>query len=284
MKDQFIETRNRYRESMPNVQFPVTYTEWMELPEDQKVPAIFVSFFDLILSTVGRMNNINISEEDMISAITYVLLKQGIKNITGHPEKYTGGYIRTIVKRAVMEYERIQSDSIHNKHNTSNIQVDDLGTEYDLFEQLIADDYEDNPMKQKALDLMSDIIYNRPELTTDLKVVERVLLKHRAIPVAYKYKLATILTELRELLEEPASYITDIRIDCRTFQDVILCENLIESAVVEMLDGSKAIYLGEKLIKRRNSINYVFMGATKDYIVPHNKAIQLRVLEIETIK
>lgn len=281
---QFTETKKRYKASMPEVVFPIAYSDWMQLPKEMKAPALFVSFFDSITYTVHKFQSVAISEEDIISAINYNLVVRIVPTIEGHPIKYTHAYIRKAIDTTIMDYERIQSDKDHRANDVSNIQYDERNDEeVDLFDK-ICDDKTNDVFKQHALNVVQRLITGRADkLDEDIRTVVNATINSKSIPKNVKSKLPAIYKLLREALAEPASYFTDIHLDCKTFEDIINCEDLIESAVILMCDGTKAVYFGEKIIKRKGVIDYVFMGATRDYIVPNKVARGLTVVSVETI-
>ena len=280
---QFTETKKRYKASMPEVVFPIAYSDWMQLPKEMKAPALFVSFFDTITFAVLKFQSVAISEEDIISAINYNLVVRIVPTIEGHPKKYTNAYIRKSINNTILDYERIQSDKDHRDNDVSNIQYNENNQEIDLFEMLYNNDTNDD-FKEHALDNVYRLITGRTDnLDGDIRAVVNAIIKSKKIPKNVKSKLPVIYKLLRKALAEPASYFSDIHLDCKTFEDVINCEDLIDSAVVLMCDGTKAVYLGEKIIKRIGVIDYVFMGATRDYIVPNTVARGLTVVSVEAI-
>ena len=282
MGEQFNKTKKVYMAAMPNVNFPITYTEWMELPDNLKEAALFVNFMPVIINIVSKNNTQFTCEEDMISAITYALTTSAVNNIKGHPEKFTNAYMGTVIDHAIIYYfRRLYFPTRFNSDNISNIQVDENNHEYDIFETLIdSDDFG----KKSALSKVEQIINSHiAELDPDTMSLINGLLKKNKIPAYIRNKAPEIMADLRKLLAEPASYFTDITVDCETFEDVIICEDLIESATVVMSDGKLAVYVGEKRIKRYRSIEYVFMGEDQDYIVPRNIARDLKVVSIETL-
>lgn len=280
---QFTETMKRYKASMPEVVFPIAYSDWMQLPKAMKAPALFVSFFDTITFAVLKFQSVAISEEDIISAINYNLVVRIVPTIEGHPKKYTNAYIRKSINNTILDYERIQSDKDHRDNDVSNIQYNENNQEIDLFEMLCNNDTNDD-FKEHALDNVYRLITGRTDkLDDDIRAVVNAIIKSKKIPKNVKSKLPVIYKLLREALAEPASYFSDIHLDCKTFEDVINCEDLIDSAVVLMCDGTKAVYFGEKIVKRKGVIDYVFMGATRDYIVPNTVARGLTVVSVEAI-
>ena len=64
------------------------------------------------------------------------------------------------------------------------------------------------------------------------------------------------------------------------FSSVVNNDDCVESAVVEMQNGDLAVYYGEKK-ELNNTEYYVFFGATRDYFVPFDTAIDLKVLDVQ---
>lgn len=64
------------------------------------------------------------------------------------------------------------------------------------------------------------------------------------------------------------------------FSQVLSIDDSVQSAVVEMPDGARAVYYGEKTSSRKRKF-VVFFGAEKDYTISISDAEDLIVIDIE---
>lgn len=291
---EFHETKKRYQAAMPDVQFPITYDEWMKLPTDQKATALFLSFFPYIVNTAKQYKTLDISGADMVHELMVTFIIQTVPMIEGNPKLYSVTNIVHVAKYSYLTRNRLQNYTQHSykiKYDSdmelSNYQINESGDEINIFDN-IPDSTDDR--KQKALYLVRTLITeNLDSLSPNTRKVVRCLLSGRPIPKRLGVQLTVIMQELRELLAEPASYISDIRIDCDKFSDVMICEDLIESAIVCMPDGNLAVYNGEKIIRKQHKSKkqtvsrYIFKCGKKSYNIPADEAMDLKVIDVETL-
>ena len=264
-------TKQRYQEATPDVIYPITYAEWKKLPEDYKASALFVTFFDAIAKAVNKRSYVTISGSDVISAIMSTLLTRVVKTIENNPKTYTAAYMSRITQNAIIDCDKCDPEKKMLAMSMSNIGYDTSGVEYDFFDT-IADDYISRTV--------SHVIWeNWDNLSNEAQNYITHVLQDRKIPAADKKQLNKTLSELRTLLEAPASLI-DIHLDCDTFEDVLSTEDLIEEATVIMPDGTEAYYYGDKKYLKNGSVKYIFIGENSNYCLTEKVSRPLKVVNV----
>jgi hypothetical protein len=268
---ELYETKQRYQEATPDVVYPITYAEWKKLPEEYKASALFVTFFDAIAKAVNKRSYVHISGSDVISAIMSTLLTRSIKTIENDPKTYTAAYICRITQNAIIDCDKCDPEKKISAVSVSNLRDDIFGEEYDYFDT-IADD--------SISRTVSHIIWeNWDTLSNEAQNYVTHVLQNRKIPAADKKQLNKTLSELRTLLEAPATLI-DIHLDCDTFEDVLSTEDLIEEATVIMPDGTEAYYYGDKKYLKNGSVKYIFIGENSNYCLTEKVSRPLKVVNV----
>lgn len=87
----FYETRAMFR-SYLNYTQPLSYDQWMELPEDRKAAALFVQFFKEITMAWYRVRSFYTLEEDGVSTVLQYLMKN-TPIIESDPKRFSAKYI-----------------------------------------------------------------------------------------------------------------------------------------------------------------------------------------------
>lgn len=91
MSNQFRETRKIYSEFLQYTK-PLSYVEWVALPEDNKAAALFVQFFDQIELAWYKAKSIFTTEEDGVYTVMQYLMKN-VQIIKENPNRFTPKYI-----------------------------------------------------------------------------------------------------------------------------------------------------------------------------------------------
>lgn len=91
MSNQFRETRKIYSEFLQYTK-PLSYVEWVSLPEDNKAAALFVQFFDQIELAWYKAKSFFTSEEDGVYTVMQYLMKN-VQIIKENPNRFTPKYI-----------------------------------------------------------------------------------------------------------------------------------------------------------------------------------------------
>ena len=285
---EFERTKRIYEAATPDVRYPLTYEEWLELPDELKPSALYVTFYKPIIATVIKMNMWQVSEPDIISKIMLRFMDL-TEYIETNPVAYKSTTICQWVKQAIIEENRDgnRTRSKLKPEMISNIYIED-DVEIDMFDNTPSDT-ENDPLIKKALDETRELLIQLIA-SKDADLLRAIMLiltdkqqngKKKKIPVDFRRKYPSVLAELRKMFAKQASYYYDIHLDCDTFQDVINNEDLINSATVLLKDGTEAVYYGEKDIKGNHSIRYTFLTKQGIHYEYFTKAIELKVIDVE---
>lgn len=273
---EFTKVRNNFMEAT-DCSYPLSYEEWMALPEDKKVAALFVNFFDTITLAWYKAQAEYIEENDGISLLMQYLLKN-IPILKDDPKKYTEKYIYSVSWNSMASLRRVKSAQDRYNLTTSQYATSDNGDEYDLF-NTIADesDISDADEVQKAVKGIMDIYYRADKSTKE--VISHIVNGTKIGKRTQKKEAEIIETLKKELLPFKAAIIPDAP---KVFSEVLTEDDYIASAVVKMRDGESAVYYGEKRISQATGkTEVVFFGSKTDYVLPIDLAATLEVLDIE---
>ena len=283
--NEFFETKKMFQAATPDINYPIPWAEWKELPEKYKASALYVTFFPAIvtISQSAIARSVAVSDSDVITFINLRLMN-AVPIIEASPQKYTIQYIGKIIQNAIIDCDKSQNDKEHRKHNISNNTcktncLDGFET-CDIFETIPDKDF----LVKSAIELTAQIIVDNWDfLSEGAQNYILHILYDKKLTIPTQKKMPYILEELRQLFEKPGAMIYDIHLDCQTFEDVINNESLIEYADVEMPDGLIAKYVGEKQIYQNNNIKYVFEGDTCTYYFMGYKAKYFKVVYVKPI-
>ena len=272
---EFTRVRNNFREAT-DCDYPLSYEEWMALPDDMKVAALFVNFFDTITLAWYKAQAEYIEENDGISVLMQYLLKN-IPTIKGNAKKYNEKYIYTISWNSMASLRRVKAAQDRYNMTIPQYATTDEG-EFDLFTTLQdpADITECDEV-QKAVRSIMDI-YLKADAAT--KEVISHIVNGTKIGKRTQKKESEIIEALKkELLPYKSTIIPDAP---KVFAEVLAEDDYIASAVVKMRDGESAVYYGEKRVSQATGkTEVVFFGAKTDYVLPIDLASTLEVLDIE---
>ena len=136
MSNQFRETRKIYSDYLQYTK-PLSYVEWVSLPEDHKAAALFVQFFDQIELAWYKAKSFFTSEEDGVYTTMQYLMKN-VPIIRDNPKRFTPQYIYKVAYNCLYcichdpVIERIRYET-----TTSNVVPTDNG-EVDLFDTTVS--------------------------------------------------------------------------------------------------------------------------------------------------
>lgn len=94
MNNQFRETRKLYINYLQYTK-PLSYVEWVALPEDHKAAALFVQYFDQIELAWYKAKSFFTSEEDGVYTVMQYLVKN-VDKIKNDPKRFSESYIYKI--------------------------------------------------------------------------------------------------------------------------------------------------------------------------------------------
>lgn len=280
---EFTKTKKLFEEATPDVKYPLSYAEWMQLPEKYKASALYVTFYQQIVTAASKVYNPNISETDTISFINMVLV-QNLDDIKNNPKKYTPAFIYTLARNAAVDVTRVKNkySVFISDTETMNLSFDYYYEEYeDEFYDIIPD--ESDPVIAAALDainLKMLEIENDPHLRAAIRYIVG---KQKKLGKSHQSRYPQTLAKLRAIFKE-YRYLFDIELDCSTFEDVINNDELIDYAIVKLPDGQNGIYDGEKTKLRNGAVFYHFITMNNEDVVLSSKQVNsLRVVDIKPI-
>lgn len=265
---QFKETRNRFMNAT-GCKYPITYGEWLLVPNSLKAAALYCNFYDTITLAWAKAKSDFTSDEDGVSIVMQYLSKN-VEEIMHDGKKFTSRYIYRVAYNCMGCLRRVIREQDRYTYTASQYAVSD-DAEIDLF-SIIPDSDSDMLDKISSRALWSLIDEQDKSVQ---KIVERIINgDRRAISKKNEKKIDAMRNKLRSIYcidDTPMS----------TFEDVLRNEPYIKSAVVEMRDGTSAVYYGESRVAPNGSTKVVFFGPTEDYVVPEEIAKSLRVTDVE---
>ena len=280
---EFVKTKKLFEEATPDIKYPLSYAEWIQLPEKYKASALYVTFYQQIITAAGKTHNPNTSETDIISYINMVLV-QKLDDIKNDPKKYTPAFIYTLARNAAVDVTRLKSNfSIFT--NETEILNNSLDYFYEKYEDDLYNILPDeaDPMIAAALDainLKMLEIENDPHLRAAMRYIVG---KQKKLGKSHQSRYPQTLAKLRAIFKE-YRYLFDIELDCNTFEDVVNNDELIDYAIVKLPNGENGIYDGEKTKLRNGAVFYHFITMNNEDVVLSSKQVNsLRVVDIKPI-
>lgn len=283
---EFKKTKKLYEEATPDVNYPVTYAEWLQLPDEHKPSAFFVSFYEPIMCAVRKYDYLEINEPDMISVITTRIFKE-MEHIKSDPKKYNSNMAVTMAVSSMVEYDRGYNHrrSSGTLNMSTNIGVNPISDEeYNMYDYTPTNE-EYEPLPNKALQETREMMYEMiASNDKDLLKMIDILIENKRIPDNFKRKYPAMAAELRKKFAKQASYFHDIHLDCETFEDVINNEDLIRSCTVILEDGTEAVWFaGDKAVYKNGTTRYTLLTKNDVRYIPTSRAIKLKVIDVEAI-
>lgn len=275
---EFKDTFNLFSEAI-GLTFPINYTTWMSIPNRLKAAALFVNFYDQITLAWTKACSEFTDDEDGVSTVMQYLMKN-VPIIMDNPKKFAPAYIYRVAYNCMGCLRRVQREQDRYAYTVSQFTVvnDDV---LDLFDTIIGSDCFTASELEKLRMEMRNIILNMDKDT--IKVVEH-LLDGKKLTKKAAAKEPEIMADLRKTFAKYRSTLIPEDNRFATFKDVLDCEDIIDSATVEMRDGVKAVYCGEKRISPiTGKTEVVFFGPDRDYVLPVGIAGELVVTEVEMI-
>ena len=111
----------------------ISYPEWMELKEDVKAAALFLNFYEPIMTAWNKVKSFYTLEEDGVSTMLQYLQKN-VPIISKEPKKYTPNYIYRVAFNCLYCIcHDLQGERLRYENEKSNIAQMGHGEEIDLF-------------------------------------------------------------------------------------------------------------------------------------------------------
>lgn len=135
MKNQFAMTREMFANATTAYKFPMSYEDWMNVPEDYKCAALFVNFYDQIVLAWQKQKTYFLEDEDAVSIVIQYLLKN-VDKIKADRKRYTAAYVFTVACNAIIGFTRPAPRRDYYDNYQSQYFTDNEGNEKDIFEIL----------------------------------------------------------------------------------------------------------------------------------------------------
>ncbi len=275
----FKETKALFSNAI-SVDFPLSYEGWLAVKADLKAAALFVNFYDQITLAWSKAKSEFTADEDGVSIVMQYLIKN-VPIISDNEKKYNPSYIYRVAYNCMGCLRRVQREQDRYSLTTGQYAVVDDDNEVDLFATIIGDDCDmvDNIYHKMYISSIWSIISQLDE--TEKDYIEYLLGRNKLMARARKREDA-IVEDLKSKLRKykPMCYSQTVDTTLR-FSSVLKHDDDVSSAVVEMSDGSKAVYYGETRVLPNGDTRVVFFGDKQDYIVPVQIAKHLKVLDVQ---
>lgn len=270
----FVATRTIFRNVVGYE--PLSYEEWLNVPDHFKAAALYVTFFNQITLAWSKAKSFYVDDEDGVSTLLQYLVKN-TPLIKDNEKKYTPGYIYKIAYNCMYCVSRdIKRDKDAYENNTS--QYIQCGEDVlDLFDTVPSiDNIDDLSKKKKFWSIIDNVDDDTFEVIANL-------IDHSRMPAGLGKKKASIIEDLRSKLEEVSGLYNEVNTDdAESFSYVMENDDDIASATVVLPNGNEAVYYGEKIMNEAGYVTaFEFFGADKDYYISVDVAATLKVTDIE---
>ena len=270
---EFIETRKLFEEAI-GMTAPISYTQWLELPDNKKAAALFVNFYNRITLAWQKAYAEYVDEEDAISILMQYILKN-VPIIMTDPKRYTDKYMYTVAFNSMSALRRVKG--AQERYNNTTEQYFNIdGDEVNKFDSISEDELADT--LHRVADILVDIY---SDLDASTRSVIQNIISGKKLTSKAQREESMIYHKLRTIFADFADDFLSPKLSCETFADVLKYDNLIDSAVVKMRDGVKAVYCGEKRVSDNGKTEIVFIGPMQDYILPISVACNLKVISVD---
>ena len=134
MSKEFYETRKIFRDYI-HYEYPLSFDQWTELPQDHKAAWLYVQYFNEIISAWYKSKSFYASEQEGVETICQYLLIN-VPIIEKNPKRFTPNYIYRIAYNCLycISHDRV-SDKLKYELEMSHIISND-GEELDILDLL----------------------------------------------------------------------------------------------------------------------------------------------------
>ena len=278
----FARVRSSFEDAMSSIQFPITYEQWLGIKDQYKAAALFVNFYDQICLARSKWLCGFITEGEDSSIVLQRLLKN-VEVLKNDRKRFTKNYMFRVAYNAIGELRKIQGTVDFYNLTESNIKISASGEEVDEFSTRIGEEYDG--VSEMVRSQYSDAFWSVVNgLDKDSKRLVEALLGGKPVGKKIEAKKEVLMAGLRSKFGAFRTEFYDDKADSSlTFRKVLVNDDSVESAVVVMPDGEKAVYYGEKE-ETENGRCIVFFGSKKDYCIPVRNAVNLTVLDVTLYK
>lgn len=145
MSNAFKETKNLFID-YTNYSRPLSYAEWLSVPDDNKAAILYVQFYEQITLAWFKTKSFFVLEEDGVSTMLQYLVKN-VPIIKENPKRFTPAYIYKVAYNCLYCISHdIKRDIARWENETSNIVTSGDGDELDLFDTVVIGDGFDESM------------------------------------------------------------------------------------------------------------------------------------------
>lgn len=144
MANAFSETKKLFMESTGYTR-PVSYAEWILIPQEHKAAVLFVQFYDEITLAWYKTKSFFVLEEDGVSTMLQYLIKN-VPIIENDPKRFKPSYIYRVaynclycishdIKRDIERYEKEVSNIVMSGEDQLDL-FDTVVANTDIYEEL----------------------------------------------------------------------------------------------------------------------------------------------------
>lgn len=243
----------------------ISFSEWMRYRDDLKAAALFVIYYRKIRTAWLKTKRDYIDPEDAVSTVLQYLVKN-VPIIEANPSRYAEAYVYKVAFNALMSLG-LGKKKQWFYDNREEFPVDDEDRS-DIFEDRKAD-IDRNIFSrevQKLIDTLTD---------EQIEVLNGIL-ERKA--VCDRKRKDAVLKELRSIFKGVKAEKEERKL---TFGDIYKNDDCIESAVVILPNGKRAVYYGETVTLPNGLTRVVLFGEDRDYRIALSKASKLIVEDVE---
>lgn len=276
MKNTFEETKTMFQGALMPYVFPdqeITYDDWIGIPDGLKAAALYVNFYSNIMLAWFHAKANFTSDDDGVSTVMQYLQKN-VDKIREHKERYKSSYIYKIAYNCLGCLRRNVKTKFWYENSVSQYQLDDDHVA-DVFDWII-DESELDTLNACLTKELWNVISSQNDC---IQVILEALINNARIPAKYSKQKDPTIRKMQALLKKFRQLYADN--EHLTFEDVFEQNDKVDSAIVEMPDGNKAVYFGE-IIHHFGKPYVVFFGANQDYTVALEDANFYKVLDVQT--
>lgn len=199
--NQLLKTRNLFIEYLRYTE-PLSYAEWIDLPDSDKAAALYVQFYEQITLAWYHVSKTYKDEEEAVETIMQYLEKN-VPVLVLSPKRFTPNYIYRVAYNCLfcICYDRkCVKDRL--SHEISNVQYDSSGCSYDVFDYHPSDvDIHSELVKDDIWKVIEDLASSDPRV---LDVVDMLINDKSCVTTGYclsdHYKVADKLRREKDRL------------------------------------------------------------------------------------
>lgn len=192
-KNQFYETRELFK-NYTGYTKPLTYDEWVSIPDDQKAAVLYVQFYEQITLAWQKTKSFYTLQEDAVSTVLQYLIKN-VPLLVAEPSRFRAPYIYRVAYNCLYCIcHDIKRDRERFERECSNIcKVGD--DELDLFDTIVGVECMVDVMNREKL---WQIIMTQSE---DTQLVVYNIIDGTPLPEEVEEEKHNIIAQLKDIIE-----------------------------------------------------------------------------------